>query len=321
MSLSYLVRRLLLMLLTIFVALTFSFILIRSLPGDPAERYYGDPRLPQEIKDEIKASFGLDKPVMMQYFIFLGNAFRGDLGVSFTYCQKVVPVIVSRLPWTLILTVIPTILSMLVALNTGVYIAFNRGKFLDRFMRFFAFSLNAIPTFWLALLMVMGLGFYAGWFPLQGMYDPLLQSGWQRLWSVIQHAFLPWLTLFIISTPAFSIQVRNLALNILGEDFIVTARAKGLVQSEIRRRHVLRNSLGPLFSFLTLRIAGLVGGAVLIETIFSWKGMGLLVLEASRNSDYPLLQATVLMTIVLVIIANFSADLLQAAFDPRVRYG
>jgi len=321
MSLSYLVRRLLLMLLTIFVALTFSFILIRSLPGDPAERYYGDPRLPQEIKDEIKASFGLDKPVMMQYFIFLGNAFRGDLGVSFTYCQKVVPVIVSRLPWTLILTVIPTILSMLVALNTGVSDLFNRGKFLDRFMRFFAFSLNAIPTFWLALLMVMGLGFYAGWFPLQGMYDPLLQSGWQRLWSVIQHAFLPWLTLFIISTPAFSIQVRNLALNILGEDFIVTARAKGLVQSEIRRRHVLRNSLGPLFSFLTLRIAGLVGGAVLIETIFSWKGMGLLVLEASRNSDYPLLQATVLMTIVLVIIANFSADLLQAAFDPRVRYG
>jgi len=319
MTLSYLVKRILIMILTVFLAVTLSFILIRSLPGDPAERYYGDPRLPEEIKEEIKAVFGLDKPLITQYFIFIGNAFRGDLGVSYTYRRNVVGVILERLPWTLMLTVVPTVLSMFVALWIGTFIAFNRGKKFDRFMRFFAFGLNSVPTFWLALLLVMGTGFYLNIFPLQGMFDPL-ESGMARVISILHHAALPWITLFIVGMPSFAIQVRNIALNILGEDFIITAKAKGLREQEIRRKHVLRNALGPLFSLLTLRIAGLVGGAVLIETISSWKGMGLLVLEASKNSDYPLLQATVLMTIVLVILANFLADVLQAVFDPRVIY-
>lgn len=319
MSLNYLIKRILIMLLTIFLAITLSFILIRSLPGDPAERYYGDPRLPEEIKQEIKAMFGLDKPLLSQYFIFLGNAARGDLGVSFTYRRNVIGVILERIPWTLMLTVVPTLFSMFAALWIGVYIAFNRGKRLDKFMRFFAFGLNSVPTFWLALLLIMGTGFYLNIFPLQGMFDPL-ESGTARFLSILYHAALPWITLFIVSMPSFAIQVRNIALNILGEDFIVTAKAKGLKENAIRKKHVLRNALGPLFSLLTLRIAGLVGGAVLIETIFSWKGMGLLVLEASKNSDYPLLQASVLMTVILVIFANFLADMLQAAFDPRVSY-
>lgn len=308
------------MFLTVFLALSLSFLLIRTLPGDPAERFYGDPRLPESIKQEIRASFGLDKPPIVQYLIFLQKAVTGDLGVSYTYLRKVSDVIVERIPWTLVLTFVPTILSMIVALNVGIYIAYNRNRFWDRFMRFYAFGLNSVPTFWLALLIVMALGFYSNLFPMQGMFDPLSKSGWDRFFSVLRYSFLPWLTLFIVSVPSFAIQVRNIAINILGEDFILTAKAKGLKSSQIRRRHVLRNALGTLFSFLTLRLAGLLGGAVLIETIFSWKGMGLLVLEASKNSDYPLLQGTVLLTIILVIFANFLADVLHAVFDPTVRY-
>ncbi len=320
MTLSYLIRRILTMVLTIFLALTLSFLLIRLLPGDPAERYYGDPRLPEEIKMEIKAAFGLDKPVYVQYLIFLKNAAVGDLGISYTYRRSVVGVVMERMPWTLLLTTVPTILSMVFGLKLGVYIAFNRQKFLDRFMRSVAFAMNSVPTFWLALLLVMAFAFYLSVFPLQGMMHPLAVTMPERLLSVLRHAALPWITLFIVSLPSFAVHVRNLTINILGEDFIITARGKGLKTSQIRKRHVLRNALGPLFSILTLRIAGLIGGSVLIETIFSWRGMGLLVLEASRGSDYPLLQATVLITIVVVILANFTADILQAVFDPRVRY-
>ncbi len=320
MTLSYLIRRILTMVLTIFLALTLSFLLIRLLPGDPAERYYGDPRLPEEIKMEIKAAFGLDKPVYVQYLIFLKNAAVGDLGISYTYRRSVVGVVMERMPWTLLLTTVPTILSMILGLKLGVFIAFNRQKFLDRFMRSVAFAMNSVPTFWLALLLVMAFAFYLSVFPLQGMMHPLAVTMPERLLSILRHAALPWITLFIVSLPSFVVHVRNLTINILGEDFIITARGKGLKTSQIRKRHVLRNALGPLFSILTLRIAGLIGGSVLIETIFSWRGMGLLVLEASRGSDYPLLQATVLITIVVVILANFTADILQAVFDPRVRY-
>ncbi|HAA85619.1 MAG TPA: ABC transporter permease [Kosmotogaceae bacterium] len=320
MTLSYLIRRMFTMVLTIFLALTFSFLLIRLLPGDPAERYYGDPRLPIEIKTEIKAAFGLDKPVYMQYFIFLGNAVKGDLGISYTYRRSVVGVVMERMPWTLLLTTVPTVLSMVLGLKIGTYIAFNRLKFFDRFMRSVAFALNSVPTFWLALLMVMGFAFYLPIFPLQGMIDPLAVTMPERFFSVLRHAALPWITIFMVTLPSFAVHVRNLTINILGEDFIITAKAKGLKKAQIRKKHVLRNALGPLFSILTLRVAGLVGGSVLIETIFSWRGMGLLVLEASRGSDYPLLQATVLITIILVIVANFVADILQAVFDPRVRY-
>lgn len=319
MSISYLIKRILQMLLTVIIAVTLSFILIRALPGDPAERFYGDPRIPEEVKQEIKAAFGLDKPVLIQYLNFLKQFFKGDLGVSYTYNRKVVQVVLERLPWTLFLTAVPTILSMIASLKIGVYIGCKRNSFADKVIRYIAFALHSVPTFWFALLLILLFSFKLQWFPLQGMVAPNVK-GYETILSLLHHAALPWLTLFVINVPGFAMYVRNMVISILGEEFIITARAKGLTQAQIRKKHILRNALGPLFSMLTLRIAGMLGGAVLIETIFSWKGMGLLVLEASRNSDYPLLQATVLITIVSVILANFLADLLQATFDPRVRF-
>ncbi|WP_448523666.1 ABC transporter permease [Pseudothermotoga sp.] len=319
MSFSYLVKRIVQTLLTILVAVTVSFILIRALPGDPAERFYGDPRIPDEVKQEIKAAFGLDKPVLIQYLSFLKQFFKGDLGVSYTYNRRVVGVVLERLPWTLLLTAVPTILGMIASLSLGVYIGCKRNSFVDRLVRYVAFALHSVPTFWFALLLVLLFSFELGWFPLQGMIDPSAR-GLSSLISLLRHAFLPWLVIFVVNVPGFAVYVRNMVISILNEEFVVTAKAKGLTARQIRKRHILRNALGPLFSMLTLRIAGMLGGAVLIETIFSWKGMGLLVLEASRNSDYPLLQATIIITIVSVIVANFLADVLQAAFDPRVRF-
>ncbi len=313
------IRRLVLTFVTIILAISVSFVLIRALPGNPAERFYVDPRIPEEIKQEIKAAFGLDKPVMLQYVMFLKEAIRGNLGISYTYNRPVVSVVMQRLPWTLVLTAVPTILSMVTSLWIGVYIGCKRGKIADRFTRYFAFALHSVPTFWFALLLVMILSFYLNLFPLQGMFDPKT-TGIRRFLSIIQHAALPWITLFIINVPGFAIYVRNMVLMVLKEDFILTAKAKGLKESHIRTKHILRVVIAPLFSMLTLRLAGMIGGAVLVETVFSWKGMGLLVLEASRNSDYPLLQATVIITITTTILANFAADLLQVVFDPRVRY-
>ena len=319
MSASYLIRRTLQMLLTIVLAVTVSFILIRALPGDPAERFYGDPRIPEEVKQQIKAAFGLDKPVFIQYLNFLKQFFKGNLGVSYTYNRRVVGVVLERLPWTLLLTAVPTLLGMLVSLKLGVYIGCKRNSFADKLVRYVAFALHSVPIFWFALLLILLFSFRLDWFPLQGMMDPEAE-GFKFVLSFLKHAFLPWLVIFIVNVPGFAIYVRNMVISILNEEFLLTAKAKGLNERQIRKKHILRNVLGPLFSMLTLRLAGMLGGSVLIETIFSWKGMGLLVLEASRNSDYPLLQATVIITIVSVILANFLADLLQVIFDPRVRF-
>lgn len=319
---TYLVKRLLQTAVLLFIVITLNFFLPRVLPGNPAGHLYDDPRLSPEAKQEILAQFGLDKSLGVQYLVYLRNLAQGDLGISFTFRRPVMEVIVSRIPWTLALTLASFLLSVTMGVTIGALAAWKRGGGLDTLLLSSAIVVSALPAFWIALLLTLFLAFYARIFPPFGMADPMVQPGFNTrfLLSVAHHAFLPVVSMSIGGIVSYGILVRNSMVETTGEDYVRTARAKGLPPNVVLYRHALRNALLPLVTRIGLSLSGLVGGAVIIETIFSWEGMGLLIVEASRALDYPLMQGTMLMMATITILANLGADLVYSRLDPRVMF-
>jgi peptide/nickel transport system permease protein len=324
MNRAYFARRLATALLAVWVAVLLNFLLIHLMPGDPAHRFYADPRVPPEVKQEIIRNFGLDRPLWYQFVLYLRNLFRGDLGVSYSFQRPVLQVIAERIPWTLAITVIPTLLSMLLGIYLGLWAAWRRGGVVDFLLRSLGIAASSVPSFWLAMLLVMLFAFWWRLFPLMGMVKPGLsfaESPWAFLGSLAHHAFLPMFTLFLISLPGYALAMRNAVICVLGEYYILAAQGKGVSVRRLLLRHVLKNAVLPLISMFSLSLVGVLGGAVLVEQVFSWYGMGLLMIRAAQARDFPLVQAAALISIVLTIGANFVADLVQAWIDPRVRYG
>jgi peptide/nickel transport system permease protein len=324
MQSSYFVRRIVLAFLAIWVALVLNFLLIHLMPGDPAERFYADPRVPPEAKEEIIKIFGLDKPLWQQFFLYARNVFLGRMGISFTTQRPVLEVLLERIPWTLAITFIPTLAAIACGIWLGLYAAWKRGTVFDFLLRTFGTAVNSIPSFWLAMILIMVFAYWAKIFPLMGMARPgvsLANAPWEFIKSVAYHAALPMLTLFVLSFPGYALVMRNAVISVLGENYILAAQAKGVSQTRLLWRHVLKNAVLPLISMFSLSIAGVFGGAVLVEQVFSWYGMGLLMVRASQARDFPLVQGAVLITILCTIIANFVADLVQGWVDPRIRYG
>ncbi len=321
MSGAYLVRRLAQLVLILFIVLTLNFFLPRIIPGDPAERFYADPRVSPEDKVKILAQFGLDKPLPVQYWLYLKNLARGDLGVSFTYRRAVIEVIAERIPWTLVLTLSSMLLSLFFGVIIGAYAAWRRGGPLDMTVLGISMVFSSIPSFWFALLLLLLFAFYLPLLPPYGMAEIGIPRGWNLpfLLSTARHALLPVLSLTVMGIVGYATLVRSSVIETLGQGYIATARAKGLSERQVLFRHVLRNALLPLITSLGMSLAGLLGGVVLIESIFSWKGMGQLILEASRSLDYPLMQGVFLLLAALTLIGNLLADLVYSVFDPRVR--
>ncbi len=322
MSAGYIARRGIQTAVLLFFVVTLNFFLPRLLPGDPAARFYDDPRLSPEAKQEILAQFGLDKPLLEQYAVYLRNLAKGQLGYSFTYRRPVGNVILSRLPWTLVLTLSSFLLSMLTGTVIGVKAAWRRGGWLDSAVLGAAIVAAALPAFWIALVLSLFLAFYWGVFPAYGMASPWLRSGWNPSYmlSVAHHAVLPVVSMSIGSAIGYAVLARNSMAETVRQDYVRTARSKGLPENVVMFRHALRNALLPLVTRVGMSMAGLFGGAVLIETIFSWEGMGLLIVEASRSLDYPLMQGTMLIMATVTVISNFIADMAYSRLDPRVRY-
>lgn len=324
MNRAYFARRFAMALLAIGVAVVLNFLLIHLMPGDPAHRFYADPRVPPEVKDEIIRLFGLDKPLWSQFLLYIRNVFRGELGVSFTTQRPVLQVIAERIPWTLAITLIPTLAAVACGIWVGLWAAWRRGGILDFLLRTLGTAASSIPSFWLAMLLVMVFAYWARIFPLMGMVKPGLSLSERPLafiGSVAYHAILPMLTLFVLSIPGYAMAMRNAVISILGENYILAAQSKGISQRTLLWRHVLKNAVLPLISMFSLSLVGVIGGAVLVEQVFSWYGMGLLMIRAAQARDFPLVQAAALITIVLTIAANFVTDLVQAWIDPRIRYG
>ncbi len=307
----------------LFVAI-FNFFLFRVLPGDPAKILTRNHAVPPERIAQLRHEFGLDQPLPQQFVTYLKNLFRGDLGISFKFRQPVTTVIADRIWPTLLLVGISTILCTIIGLWIGIRAAWNRDGAFDRVSTGTTLTLYSMPEFWLGMILILvfatGFGPIPGLFPTSGLVTPGVEMGSVKgVIDVAYHLTLPVITLTLAYLAEYSLVMRSSLLDEMGEDYLTTARAKGLRDQDVRRKHAVPNALLPSFTLLVLYLGFVVSGAITIETVFSIPGLGLLSYEALKVPDFPVLQGVFLLFSAGVIIANLVADLCYPLLDPRVR--
>ncbi|MFH1826712.1 MAG: ABC transporter permease [bacterium] len=318
----YILRRLLGLIPLLIGVSLISFFVMHLAPGDPTALFI-DPNVNPEDLARIRVNFGLDKPVIVQYFYWLGNAVRGNFGTSYTSGQPVITEIMQRLPATLLLMISSFILTLLITIPLGVISAVKKGTWFDNAVTVLSFAGMATPSFWLGLMLMLLFSVQLGWLPAVGMYDAVAghQSTFARLIDLIRHMILPLTTMTLLSLAGITRYQRAAMLEVLDQDYIRTARAKGLPERIVIFKHALRNALIPIVTIMGLSLPGLFGGAFIIETIFAWPGMGRLGVMAVFQRNYPMIMGIVVFSAVLIMLGNLLADLGYALVDPRIRYG
>jgi ABC-type dipeptide/oligopeptide/nickel transport system permease component len=306
----YIIRRVLLAIPVVLGVTVFVFCLIHVAPGDPVVLMLGKFYDPSFAAGQRHA-LGLDRPLGVQYVMWLGNIARGNLGRSITQSDGVVALLGERLPTTMLLAVGAMGIALIIAIPLGVTAAIRAGALADHVSRLAAMIGVSMPIFWLGLLLIIVFSLQLGWLPPGGSVD---EFGWQAL-------ILPCLALGT-SFAALAMRVtRSSMLEVLREDYIRTARAKGVAARRVVYFHALRNALVPIITVVGLQFGTVLSGTVLTETVFNIPGMGRLLVEAISGRDYPLLQGTILVTSLLYVLVNLAVDILYAACDPRIRYG
>lgn len=307
-----------------FVILTVLFLLFRLAPGDPVSRMV-DPDMTQEDAEVLIVQLGLDQPLGVQYLIYVKNFFTGHFGFSFHYGEPVVDIIRNRLPNTILLFTTSIILSALVGVFLGKIASWHKGKKIDSVMTIGALVTHTLFLPWLALILIWIFAYKFGWFPINGMIseevwlDP--EAGFiARALDVMYHMVLPLSTLFLIHFGAYLLIMRSSMLETLKEDYILTARAKGLTEKVIRDHHAAPNAALPVVTSVGLSLAFSINGGALTETVFTWPGIGRELVSSVSQNDYPLAQACFLMIAGVVLVSNLVVDVLYAYLDPRIRY-
>jgi peptide/nickel transport system permease protein len=309
-------------LLVLWIALTLNFLLPRLMPGNPLALIAGEDvsELSAAQRAELLAEVGLDQPLPMQYLNYLGDCLRGDFGYSYRWKQPVLSLIGSRLPWTMLLAGSALLLSTAIGVAVGALAAWQRGGRRDLGTMVVFLVLESLPVFWIGMVLVALFAVRWPLFPTFGATTPWLSlEGWAYVWDVLHHLVLPLVTLTIASVSGTFFVARSAMMAVLGEDFITVARAKGLAERQVLFRHALRNALLPIATVFTLNLAFAFSGATVVETVFSYPGVGRLVFEAVLSRDYPVLQGAFLMITVLVVVANIVTDAVYPLLDPRVR--
>jgi peptide/nickel transport system permease protein len=316
----YLAGRLLQSLVVVLLVTTASFFLAHLAPGEPFS--VDDPRMPGHVREHWRAQFGLDRPLPEQFVRYLVALARGDMGYSFSRRMPVGDALAAALPRTLLLAGIAIGLSIGLGVALGVYQATRRGRPIERVLSGVSLFFYSLPEFWLALMALLLLAHWVPVFPAGGIIDVAVYDYlgfWGRLWDRLRHLALPAITLTLLTTAGVARHQRAAMLEVIELDFVRTARAKGLSERAVVARHALRNALLPVITLLGLALPALVGGAVFVEFVFSWPGMGYLSAAAIAARDYPLITATVAVGGVMVALGSLVADLLYAVADPRVR--
>jgi ABC-type dipeptide/oligopeptide/nickel transport system permease component len=317
---SYIGRRAMFALITIFVAISLNFVLFRLAPGDRTSALRCQ-ACTAEFKQQIRADFGLDKSIPEQYVLYLRQTATGDLGSSFVTQQPVVKELWQPIKNTLPMILLGTVLAIILGITSGVIAAWRRGTISDKSVVWGGLLLYSLPTQWLALMLILYVAEPLG-LPTSDIADPYLaylDSGtWAVLVDRLKHMILPAATIGLVLFGEYTLIVRSSMLEALGEDYILTARAKGLSNWQIIHRHALRNSLLPIVTLVFLSLGFILGGTILIETVFNYPGIGLQLYESVYERDYPMLQGGFLLLTVSVILMNFIADLLYFKLDPRV---
>ncbi|WP_223694061.1 ABC transporter permease [Leifsonia poae] len=313
----YLWKRSLFAVATIFVALTVNFVLFRILPGDAVTRISRVPNASPALKHALEVEFGLDKPVWQQYLLYLQQLFHGNMGVSFANRQPVLENLLQAFANTLPMVTAGTVIAILLGIAVGVYSAVRRGTVGDHISTNLAVVFYAFPTQFLGMMLLI---LFAGVLPSVGMNDPFAVSytPWEQFVDVLRHMILPVLTLVLTLYAEDALIVRSAMLETLGEDYILTARAKGLPRRKIISSYALRNAALPTITQVALSLGAIVSGSILVEVIFSWPGIGRALYNAVLQRDYPMLQGGFLVITIVVVLLNYLADLLYFRLDPRV---
>ena len=313
----YAIKRTAFAVVTVFVAVTVNFALFRLAPGSAVSNLSRVPHATPQLRLALTKQFGLDKSKGEQYLLYLKQLLHGNLGVSFANEQPVSANLRTAIGNTLPMVLLGTILAIVVGTLTGVIAAWRRGTALESVTVTTALGFYSMPTHWLGLMLVI---LFAGVLPTGGMTNDFLfnPSWWTHVKDVLSHMVLPSLTLALVLFGEYTLIVRSAMLETLGEDYILTARAKGLRPWTIVRRHALRNAALPIVTLVALSLGYIVAGAILIETVFSWPGIGRAVYDAVLARDYPMLQGAFLVLTVSVVFFNLVADLLYFKLDPRI---
>jgi ABC-type dipeptide/oligopeptide/nickel transport system permease component len=313
----YVIKRIGFAIVTVFVAVTINFVLFRLAPGSAVTNLARVPHATPELRQELKHEFGLDKSKGAQYVIFLKQLARGNLGVSFANQQPVWDNLRTALLNTLPMVFLGTLFAIVFGILTGVVAAWRRGTPTETVTVTSALAFYSMPTHWLGLMLVI---IFSGTLPTGGMSNDFLlnPSFWTHVKDLMSHIALPSLTLGLVLYGEYTLIVRSAMLETLGEDYILTARAKGLKPRTIVRRHALRNAMLPVTTLIALSLGYIVAGAILVETVFSWPGIGRAVYQAVLERDYPMLQGAFLVLTISVVFFNLLADLLYFKLDPRI---
>jgi len=322
----FLIRRFLFYLVAAGVAITLNFFLPRMMVGDPVQVMLGkfQGRLDPRTVDSLKATFGfVDGPITEQYWTYIRHLAQGDLGISLTaFPVPVSEVIGTSLLWTLRLVGMATIFSFCIGMLLGIVAAWRRGKFVDSIILPMASILAAFPYFWIAMLALYIFGFNMDLFPIGHAYDVRLEKDWgngEFVRSVIEHGLLPLITIVLTALGGWMLGMRNNMINVLSEDYITMAQAKGLADRRVMITYAARNAILPSLTGFAMSLGFVIGGALVVEIVFAYPGMGFTLLNAVNGRDYPLMQGIFLMITLSVLAANFFADIIYVLLDPRAR--
>jgi ABC-type dipeptide/oligopeptide/nickel transport system permease component len=313
----YVLKRVAFAIVTVFVAVTINFVLFRLAPGSAVTNLSRVPHATQELRHALEVQFGLDKSKWQQYLIYLKQLAHGNLGISYENQQPVSTNLRVALINTLPMVTLGTVFSIIFGIFTGVIAAWRRGTKTEGATVTTALAFYSMPTQWLGLMLII---LFAGILPTGGMTNEFLLNPpfWTHVKDLASHIVLPALTLGLVLYGEYTLIVRSAMLETLGEDYVLTARAKGLKPRTIVRTHALRNAMLPITTLIALSLGYIVAGAILVEIVFSWPGIGRAVYEAVLQRDYPMLQGAFLVLTISVVFFNLVADLLYFKLDPRI---
>jgi peptide/nickel transport system permease protein len=323
---AYIIRRLMWMIPLLFGVSLICFALLKQAPGDPvvaiiaAGRDSGQ-QLTTEDREALREVYGLNRPIYVQYVDWLREAVRGNFGNSTRMRQPVFEVIMTRLPNTMKLAGVSLVITLAIALPLGIISAVKQYSPTDYSLTFFSFVGISIPQFWLALMLLYAFGIWLGWLPVRGIQSAVVEPGlWNGIWDTVSHYILPVTSITLVGLAGYMRYQRAAMLEVIRQDYIRTARAKGLPERTVILKHAWRNALIPIITLLGYIFVIMVEGSVVVENIFSWPGMGQLAVQSLNQRDYPVMMGIVLLSSVLILFGTLLSDILYALVDPRVRY-
>jgi peptide/nickel transport system permease protein len=305
--------------LTLLFVVCFNFFLFRIVPSDPLAHMLRGRNISREVQDNLRAAFGLDQPITTQFVYYLRETFRGNLGISFHSRQPVWDEIVERIPATVELLGVSWLFAAVIGTAGGVIAGWRRNTWKDRLITSSTMTLYSVPDFWLGIILLTVFSVVLGWFPIGGMQSVGVRlQGFEAFLDHLRHLFLPALTLSLAYMGEYTMVTRSSLVEVMSEDYLTVARAKGLRDKVVRNHHALPNALLPVVTLAALNLGFILSGAIAVESVFSWPGLGQATAEAIRGPDYPMLQGLFLLFSASVILFNLIADLLYMYLDPRL---